>query len=318
MATTDFDNGFWADPWIQEKSPLAKLLFIYFWTNPHRNITALYIISKKTIVSETSLTEEEVDKCLSELKPKILYDSDRSICWVPNYVKRQFLRTGIISDKIRVAIKKSLLLFIDHPFFLEFKSKYSAIFSKDEIGYPEGIDRVSIGYPEGIDRVSIGYPEGQKEGEKSDRVSIGYPYPMDTLQVKGKGYKVKGKEERGMEEGDLIEVPATRIQLKEGFNRFWDAFPKKTKKIEASEEWFKLKPSIQLMDQIISKVISFKESKEWKKDDGVFVPNPKSFIKNKRWLDEIKVEPQEKPKSKPEPVRVKLKDGSILEKGKDF
>lgn len=307
MATTDFDNGLWDDPWIQQRSPLAKLLFIYLWTNSHRNITALYTISKKTIIDETALTEEEVEKYLSELSPKVMYDSDRSICWVPNYVKRQFLRTGIISDKIRVAIKKSLLLFIDHPFFLEFKSRYSVIFSKDEIGYAEGIDRVSIGYP-----------NGQKEGEKSDRVLIGYQYPMDTLQVKGKGYKVKGKGERGVEEGDLIEVPATRLQLKEGFNRFWDAFPKKTKKIEASEEWFKLKPSIQLMDQIISKVISFKESKEWKKDDGAYVPNPKSFIKNKRWLDEIEVKSEERTKTKPEPVRVKLKDGTILEKGKDF
>ncbi len=91
MSIVDSDTECWSDPWIQERSPLGKLLFVYLWTNTHRNISGLYVITKKTIADETGLTRKQVDDFLRELDPKVKYDPLHSVCWVVKHVRRQFL-----------------------------------------------------------------------------------------------------------------------------------------------------------------------------------------------------------------------------------
>jgi uncharacterized protein YdaU (DUF1376 family) len=77
--------------------------------------------------------------------------------------------------------------------------------------------------------------------------------------------------------------PTRKITLDIGFDEFWNIYPKKTGKDKALIAWNKKKPNI---DHVICALIWQKESEQWNKDRGQFVPNPTTYINEGRWKDE--------------------------------
>lgn len=72
------------------------------------------------------------------------------------------------------------------------------------------------------------------------------------------------------------------------FNLFWKSYPRKVSKGNA-EKWFKKnKPTKELVDTMISKIDLLKETEQWKKNDGQFIPYPATWLNAKGWEDEIK------------------------------
>jgi hypothetical protein len=157
MAIIDFDDECWGDPWFQERAPLERYFFIYLWTNSHRNISGLYTITEKTMCDETLLNLAQVRKIVKQLDPKVLYDPQRSVCLVTKHVRRQFLRSGTISEQMRKGIRKAALKLAYHPFFLNFMDQYPEIFD------PSEKDTLYIPYPEGIG--GYVYPPGKGKGK---------------------------------------------------------------------------------------------------------------------------------------------------------
>lgn len=87
----------------------------------------------------------------------------------------------------------------------------------------------------------------------------------------------------------LVEVPFG-VSVNELFNRFWSAYPKKQAKGNA-EKWFKKhKPSEELVDKMIRVVNKWKNSENWTKDNGKYIPLPTTWLNGKRWEDEMQVE----------------------------
>lgn len=79
------------------------------------------------------------------------------------------------------------------------------------------------------------------------------------------------------------------IYKKEFFETFWKSYPKKTNKFK-TEEWFKKnKPSEELIKLILTKLDKFKDTDEWKKDNGKYIPYPTTWLNQKRWEDEINI-----------------------------
>lgn len=70
-----------------------------------------------------------------------------------------------------------------------------------------------------------------------------------------------------------------------GFDRFWKSYPKKKSKGDAERFWkrTKLDPFI---DQILEALQWQKESCDWTKQGGQYIPNPASYLSAKGWLDE--------------------------------
>jgi hypothetical protein len=69
------------------------------------------------------------------------------------------------------------------------------------------------------------------------------------------------------------------------FADFWNAYPKKVGKGAAEKAWTKVVAPIDILMAAITKQ---KNSEQWRKDDGKFIPNPATWLNQKRWLDEIK------------------------------
>jgi hypothetical protein len=71
------------------------------------------------------------------------------------------------------------------------------------------------------------------------------------------------------------------------FNEFWEQYPRKVAKQEALKAWEKLKPDKELFDEIMYALSAIKQTPQWTKDNGEFIPYPTTFIRQQRWKDEI-------------------------------
>lgn len=70
-------------------------------------------------------------------------------------------------------------------------------------------------------------------------------------------------------------------------NKFWNVYPKKKSKGNV-EKWFvKNKPSEDLVNEMITKINLLKETKQWKSDNGQYIPYPTTWLNAKGWEDEI-------------------------------
>lgn len=74
------------------------------------------------------------------------------------------------------------------------------------------------------------------------------------------------------------------------FELFWKAYPKKKNKGNV-EKWFeKNKPSKELVEKMIMQIERFKDTNDWKKNNGQFIPYPSSWLNAKAWEDEIETD----------------------------
>ncbi len=71
------------------------------------------------------------------------------------------------------------------------------------------------------------------------------------------------------------------------FDRFWSAYPKKREKGKAREVWKKLKPTSELTQRILAAVEQQRQSADWLKDGGKYIPYPAKWLKAEQWEDEI-------------------------------
>jgi hypothetical protein len=81
------------------------------------------------------------------------------------------------------------------------------------------------------------------------------------------------------------------------FARFWDSYPKKVAKGKAEKAWSTLDPSEQLTATILDAVERAKNSVNWRKDGGQYIPHPATWLHQRRWEDEISDTPSHRPMS---------------------
>ena len=68
------------------------------------------------------------------------------------------------------------------------------------------------------------------------------------------------------------------------FDKFWSAYPKKVGKKEAKKAFTKVGVSTDILVDAIEKQ---KQSKQWQKDNGQYIPNPATWLNQSRWEDEL-------------------------------
>lgn len=80
--------------------------------------------------------------------------------------------------------------------------------------------------------------------------------------------------------------PSASESADDGFADFWKSYPKKVAKSQALKAWSKIKPTGQLVADLMEGLERQKLSAEWQKDGGRFVPHPSTWINGRRWEDE--------------------------------
>lgn len=72
------------------------------------------------------------------------------------------------------------------------------------------------------------------------------------------------------------------------FERWYKVYPKKVGRGAAERAFAKYKPDDQLTDTMIQAVEAQKQTRQWKEG---YIPNPATWLNQKRWLDEVEEEP---------------------------
>ncbi len=86
--------------------------------------------------------------------------------------------------------------------------------------------------------------------------------------------------------------------LRERFEKLWAVYPKKKSKGDALKAWLVIKPSEQLLAEMLTALERAKTSVDWTKDKGLFIPYPATWLRRECWLDEQGVDKPPPNKSK--------------------
>lgn len=73
----------------------------------------------------------------------------------------------------------------------------------------------------------------------------------------------------------------------DGFDTFWQAYPKKVAKPAALRAFKTIHPDRETLVRMLARLSICKQSEQWTKSGGQFIPNPSTWLNQRRWEDEI-------------------------------
>lgn len=76
-------------------------------------------------------------------------------------------------------------------------------------------------------------------------------------------------------------------ELGRSFAEFYDSYPKKKDRYKAEAAWKKLKPDEVLFAEVMGGLDRAKQSHDWLKENGKYIPYPASWLNGRRWEDDI-------------------------------
>lgn len=123
-------------------------------------------------------------------------------------------------------------------------------------------DYQCTGTDEGKQRAQRGHSEGTDPNIKKNKEVKNTPYTP---------------------QGDDADSPA--------FTKFWAAYPKKVGKADARKKFEKLVPDESTLSAILSSLEYLKTTDQWQRENGKYIPNPSTFLNQKRWQDEASKPP---------------------------
>lgn len=97
------NTRFWNDNFVSELNPIDKLLFIYFLTNEHTNISGIYELPIKIMSVETGIELSMIKKMLPRLNGKVRYLDGKVI--IRNFAKHQETKSPLVKKGIINCLK---------------------------------------------------------------------------------------------------------------------------------------------------------------------------------------------------------------------
>jgi predicted transcriptional regulator len=129
-------------------------------------------------------------------------------------------------------------------------------------------------------------------------------YSLITLN-KYNDYQDRNSQTTFKEQSNNIQTTTTKQRNKETikqykvttddlFVEFWNLYPKKTGKGAAKKSWEKIKSKGTVIEEIKNALSWQKESTQWNREGGQFIPNPSTYLNQERWQDEMSAEKTKK------------------------
>ncbi len=79
----------------------------------------------------------------------------------------------------------------------------------------------------------------------------------------------------------------------ERFAGFWEFYPRGENKQRAMNAWDRLQPDDETIDAIAKALVVLKESDDWQRENGKYIPHASTFLNNARWEDARRDKPPE-------------------------
>ena len=114
-----------------------------------------------------------------------------------------------------------------------------------------------------------------------DTLCIGYGYPMDiSVSVLNSNNHTDNSVNHSSTDNHM-----SNAVVEEYFDTFWREYPRKTGKGAARKSFEKAMKKTDLKT-ILDAVKAQKQSSQWRKDGGQFIPHPATWLNQERWEDE--------------------------------
>ena len=132
-------------------------------------------------------------------------------------------------------------------------------------------------------------PEEQ-ESESQRPAAAAYDDSRDTDDI---------PDEQAYESGNTVpfspEARSSRGKRKEpaeGFEAFWAAYPRHISRQNAIRAWNRLSPDAALQETMLAALEKQRDSEQWQKDGGQYIPHPATWLNGRRWEDELPARPE--------------------------
>jgi hypothetical protein len=125
--------------------------------------------------------------------------------------------------------------------------------------------------------------------KSQDGVSLPNQYRLTPLNLEGVGPNRAGG--RSKLDGGVGPNRATNQEVEpgseplSGFASFWQAYPKKTAKPAAELRYKSAKLTDKELAAILVDIETRKNSDDWEKENGKYIPNPATYLNQRRWED---------------------------------
>ena len=135
-----------------------------------------------------------------------------------------------------------------------------------------------------IDRARAESEKQTVNGSKGGRPKKNPEKPTETQQNPEKPTETLKEKDK---EKEKINNKVSNETYMRAFEVFWAAYPRHTGKQDAYKAFVKLKPDEALMQAILAGIEKQKQSAQWTKDGGQFIPHPATWLNGCRWEDEL-------------------------------
>ena len=145
MAYKSIHEGFWTDPKLKkELKPLVRYLYSYFCTCPNSHFSGLYYLPKVTIMDETGLNRNELDRGMDTLIDRgiLMYDGVNDVVFVVKMLKSQ-VKNANPNQKQKAGIVNHFHNLHNTTLINDFKTQWPHLELEFDIPIDTPIDRVS-------------------------------------------------------------------------------------------------------------------------------------------------------------------------------
>lgn len=253
-------TSFWTDRKVDTFSPEDKYFMLYLLTNPHTTQLGIYEFSIKHAAFEMGYSTETILALLDRFQNRykvIMYSEEYGEIAIKNYLKHSIVKGG---KPVFDCLKKEIG---------EVKDQNLIRFVCDANTNNENETVVSfIKYiKENYNNI---FNDNDNENENDNERIVDDSY-HDSCGVGKKPVLVKKQ--------DAVD----------GFDAFWAVYPRHESKAVARKAWNKLKPSAELQEIMGKALMRQKQSPQWNKDGGQYIPYASTWLNQRRWEDEVKI-----------------------------
>lgn len=234
-----------------EFTPEDKYFFLYLLTNPHTALSGCYEISIKQMERETGYNADTVMRLIARMQnvhKVIAFSPDTKEILILNWAKYNW-----VNPKIKISVERSL----DEIKNEGFKRYVQSVLAEEKESTKEKEDLLNT------DNKSVSVSV----------VSIPYPYGIDTVSTPS------------THDVNTASKP-NKTETAEAFAVFWQAYPKKVGKPNAEKAFAKVPKSE--WDKLLPAIETQKRSRQWRENNGQYIPYPATWLNGKRWEDEVK------------------------------
>lgn len=115
------------------------------------------------------------------------------------------------------------------------------------------------------------------------------PVPQKSHPGHAEESEIRNQKSELREEEEKNKTPLTPqggLVVLDDFELFWKAYPKKIGKEAARRAWRKLGSSRPVLEIFLQAIRTQKDSLQWQRENGQFIPHPATWLNQGRWADE--------------------------------